>query len=184
MNRPAASSTSGSRSRLARLAVAALVVLFASCGGGGSDDASAGDGGGNGGGGGTPTLVGFATTRIDVDGVELEVWLAESDAQHRRGFMFVTEDEIAPLPDGTPRGMLFLFPSDRRLSFFMRDTQVPLDLAYATADGRIVEVHELAPFDERSVVAAQPVRYALEAARGTFARHGIGVGDRIEIPAR
>jgi uncharacterized membrane protein (UPF0127 family) len=160
-----------------RIALAALVVLAASCGGGGGDDASAG-------GGGSPTLADFPTTRLDVGGVEFEVWLAETDQQHRRGFMFVSADEIAPLGDGTPRGMLFVFSSDRRLSFFMRDTQVPLDLAYATADGRIVEVHELVPFDETSVVASQPVRYALEAARGTFERHGIGVGDAIEVPAR
>jgi uncharacterized membrane protein (UPF0127 family) len=166
-------------SRIARVALALLIVLAASCGGGGSDDASAG-----GGGGGSPTLADFPTTRLDVGGVAFAVWLAESDAQHRRGFMFVTADEIAPLADGTPRGMLFLFASDRRLSFYMRDTQVPLDLAYATADGTIVEVHELVPFEETSVVASRPVRYALEAIRGTFERHGIGVGDRIAIPAR
>jgi hypothetical protein len=159
---------------LVRLAL--LVALVAGCGGGGSGDGGGAATGAN--------LDGFAVARITVADVGFEAWLADSDAERRQGFMRATEEQLAPLPDGTPRGMLFTYASDQRLSFFMRDTQVPLDLAYATSEGRIVEVHRLEPFDETSVVAAQPVRFAFEARQGTFARHGIGVGDRIELPAR
>lgn len=160
---------------LARLAVV-LALACAACGGGGGDGGAGSTDGAN--------LDGFATTRLSVGDAAFETWLADSDAQQRQGFMFATEEQLAPLADGTPRGMLFSFASDRRLSFFMRDTAVPLDLAYATSEGRIVEVHALVPFDQTSVVAQQPVRYAFEARAGTFARYGIGVGDRITLPAR
>lgn len=162
---------------LARLGLV-LALLAAGCGGGGD---GGGDGGTNGGG---ADLDRFDTATLVVGGVDFAAWIADVDAERRQGFMFATEEQLAPLPDGTPRGMLFSFASDQRLSFFMRDTQVPLDLAYATAEGRIVEVHRLEPFDETPVVAAVPVRYAFEARQGTFARHGIGVGDVIVLPAR
>ena len=144
----------------------ALLLLgsLAACGGGGS------------GGGGSP---GVATERILVDGVEFEVWIAQTPAQHAEGLMGATEADLAPLPDGTPRGMLFVFPTERLLSFWMRGTAVPLDLAYATADGTIVEVHDLLPFDETSVSSGEPVQYALEAAAGTLDAHGIGPGSVI-----
>lgn len=160
---------------LARVALLASLLL-AACGGGGGD-------GGNGDGGGA-NLDGFTTATVVVGDVAFAAWLADSDAQRRQGFMDATEEQLAPLADGTPRGMLFSFASDQRLSFFMRDTGVPLDLAYATSEGRIVEVHRLEPFDETPVVAAVPVRYAFEAREGTFARFGIGIGDRIVLPAR
>ncbi|MEW6270797.1 MAG: DUF192 domain-containing protein, partial [Thermodesulfobacteriota bacterium] len=143
------------------------------CGGGG-------DGGGDPSGGGS--LDALARARISVDGVEIEAWLARTPDERARGLMLVSEDDVAPLEDGTPRGMLFVYDEDRVLSFFMRDTFVPLDLAYATADGRIAETHALEPLDETPVVASRPVRFALEARRGTFAAFGIGVGDVIEIP--
>lgn len=159
---------------LARLVL--LLALLAGCGGGGDGDGGGAPSGAN--------LDGFATATLVVGDVAFAAWLADTDAQRRQGFMFATELQLAPLPDGTPRGMLFSYPDDRRLSFFMRDTQVPLDLAYATSEGRIVEVHRLEPFDETSVVAGQPVRYAFEARQGTFARFGIVVGDRVQLPAR
>lgn len=112
-----------------------------------------------------------------------EAWLADTEAQQRRGLMGVTEADLAPLPDGTPRGMLFRYPRDRRASIFMRGTGVPLDLAYATAEGRIVETHRLVPFDETSIVAREPVRYAFETLAGTFAARGIAVGDTLVPPA-
>jgi uncharacterized membrane protein (UPF0127 family) len=127
-------------------------------------------------------LSGFRTARISVGGVEFEVWLAETFAQRARGLMFATEEQIAPLGDGTPRGMLFLFDDETLLSFWMRNTYVPLDLAYVRADGTIAEVHDLVPLDETPVVSGEPVQYALEALAGTFAAHGIAPGATVELP--
>lgn len=163
---------------VARLLVAALVAGAVACGGGGGSG-DGGDGSSNG-----PELEGFAVERLDVHGTEFAVWIAETDQQRRRGFMFATEEQLAPLADGTPRGMLFLFGEDSRLGFWMRDTGVPLDLAYLAADGRIAEIHHLAPFDETPVVATMLVRHAFETRAGTLSDNGITVGDRVELPAR
>jgi uncharacterized membrane protein (UPF0127 family) len=152
---------------------AACVVLASACGGGSGDDGSSGSPG-------PADLSTFETDSIRVDGVDFEVWIADTDAKRARGFMFATAEQLAPLADGTPRGMLFVYPEDRQPQFFMRDTFVPLDLAFARADGTIVEVHRLEPLDETRVPASQPVRFALEAMEGTFAERGIGVGDRID----
>lgn len=127
-------------------------------------------------------LSGFETARISINGAEFEVWLAKTAAQQQQGLMFATADQLDPLPDGTARGMLFIFSSERFLSFWMRNTYVPLDLAYARADGVIAETHDLVPLDETPVTAGEPVQFALEVFTGTLARSGIGVGDLIVIP--
>jgi uncharacterized membrane protein (UPF0127 family) len=137
-----------------------------------------------GGGEGAPgaDLSGFPTARVLVGGVEFEVYVATTVAQQAQGLMNATAAQVAPLPDGTPRGMLFVFASEATRSFWMRDTYVPLDLAYATADGMIVEIHDLVPLDETLVTSGEPVQYALEAPAGTFAAEGIAVGSVIVVP--
>jgi len=143
-----------------------LLVVLSACGGSGG--ASGAD------------LSGFPTARILVNGVEFEVYVATTAGQQAQGLMFATEDQLLPLLDGTPRGMLFVFSTEATRSFWMRDTYVPLDLAYARGDGVIAEVHELVPLDETPVVSGEPVQYALEALAGTFAAHGIVPGAVIE----
>jgi uncharacterized protein len=142
-----------------------LALILSACGGG--EGAPGAD------------LSGFPTARILVGGVEFEVYLATTFAQQSQGLMNATEEQLEPLPDGTPRGMLFVFAGEATRSFWMRDTYVALDLAYATADGTIVEVHDLMPLDETPVTSGEPVQYALEAPAGTFAAEGIAVGSVI-----
>ena len=149
------------------------VVLAAACssGGNGEDPPQGGS-----------DLSGFRIERLLVGAVEFEVWIAETAGQRAQGFMNATAEQTAPLPDGTSRGMLFTFPVESFLSFWMRDTFIPLDLAYANATGRILEVHSLIPLNETPVPASTPVQFALEAPAGTFASRGIGVGTVIDVP--
>ncbi|MEM8884237.1 MAG: DUF192 domain-containing protein [Planctomycetota bacterium] len=111
--------------------------------------------------------------------VTFRVWIADTPATRQRGLMDATEADLATRSDGAIRGMLFVFPTSQRVSFFMRDTEVPLDLAYLDETGRIVETHALIPLDETPVPSSVPVRYALEVRAG---RLPIGVGDVIELP--
>ncbi len=124
----------------------------------------------------------FSIERVGVGSAVIEAWIASTFFEQAQGFMHATPAQVAPLPDGTPRGMLFVFASERQLSFFMRDTIIPLDLAYATADGTIVEIHALTPLNETPVTSAQPVQFALEAPAGTFAQEGIEAGKKITRP--
>jgi uncharacterized membrane protein (UPF0127 family) len=149
---------------------ASLCLLLAACSGGGAPAPAGAD------------LSGFRVESLPVGAATFEAWIAETPAQRAQGLMNATMEQVAPLPDGTPRGMLFVFAGDVVLNFWMRDTYIPLDLAYADASGTIREVHDLFPLDETPVTSSAPMRYALEAPAGTFAAHGIGVGSVIVVP--
>ena len=68
------------------------------------------------------------------------------------------------------RGMLFVFPDERVLEFWMRNTEIPLSIAFADASGRIVRIADMEPLSDAPVSSGAPARYALEVNRGWFAR--------------
>lgn len=79
---------------------------------------------------------------------------------------------------GDAEGMIFVFPGPRPVTFWMKDTPTPLAIAYIGASGRIMELHEMKPFDETPVPSeSQAIVYALEVAKGWFSRHGVLPGD-------
>lgn len=109
-------------------------------------------------------------------GVSLEV--AASPAARQRGLMGRTS-----VPRGT--GMVFLMPSDTTTRFWMKDTLVPLSIAFMAADGRVIDVVEMPPCTADPCPTygpERPYRYAVELAAGAFARAGIHPGDRV-VPA-
>lgn len=102
--------------------------------------------------------------------------------------------EVATTPDARSQGlmyreslaedagMLFVFPTDRQVSFWMKNTSIPLSIAYLRRDGTILEIHDLQPFSLDPVPSAGPVRYALEVNQGWFERNGVTTGMRVELP--
>ena len=76
-------------------------------------------------------------------------------------------------------GMLFVFERSEPLSFWMKNTFIPLSIAFIASDGRIVNIADMAPQDERSHWSTGPAQYALEMRKGWFAERGIGPGDRV-----
>ena len=113
--------------------------------------------------------------QIRVDGIPLQVELARSPEQRRIGLMH--REKLAE-----DAGMLFVFDAEQRLSFWMKNTLIPLDIAYIAADGRIVDIQSMAPLSQRGHPSRAPARFALEVNQGWFARHGVEVGDRVAIP--
>ncbi len=83
------------------------------------------------------------------------------------------------VPEGT--GMLFVFEREEILSFWMKNTYVPLSVAYADRSGRILEIHDMEPESLAPVRSSRPARYALEVPRGYFERAGIRPGDLIDV---
>ena len=79
-------------------------------------------------------------------------------------------------------GMLFIYPTPGPRTFWMKDTFIPLSIAFLDDNGRIISIQRMAPMqtDER-YRSLQPVRYALEVNRGWFADHGIGIGNIVEM---
>jgi len=76
-------------------------------------------------------------------------------------------------------GMVFVYPDAKERSFWMKDTRVPLSIAYVDADGVIVHLADMTPLDTTGVPSEKPAMYALEMNKGWFATHDVTVGDRI-----
>jgi uncharacterized protein len=105
--------------------------------------------------------------------VRLEV--AADPAARTRGLMGRRQ-----VPEGT--GMVFLYPADVSESFWMKDTLVPLSIAFVAADGRVVSVAEMTPCEADpcpTYAPAGPYRYAVELAAGSFGAAGIGPGAKV-----
>jgi len=114
---------------------------------------------------------------IERDGQRIAVVKAEiarTQEERAQGLMYRKE-----LPDG--EGMLFVFERDQVLSFWMKNTYIPLSIAYITSDGRIVEIRDMYPHDESSVLSGRSVRYALEVPQNWFSRAGVRLGDIVTI---
>ncbi|GIW72835.1 MAG: hypothetical protein KatS3mg102_2377 [Planctomycetota bacterium] len=109
---------------------------------------------------------------LELGGRRIAVEVARTPEQRQRGLMFRTDL-------GPDDGMLFVFPSAQPQHFWMRNTPSPLSIAFIDADGVIVEILDMEPFDEVGVRSRRPVPLALEMPRGWFARNGIAPGERV-----
>jgi uncharacterized protein len=115
------------------------------------------------------------TVVLQAGSVTVVAELARSAEEQAAGLMF-----RKTLEDG--RGMLFVYDDDRRLSFWMKNTLIPLSIAFLAADGTIREIHDMEPRSLKAVNSTRSVRYALEVPQGWFTRAGLAAGDRFEIP--
>jgi len=122
---------------------------------------------------GKTNLLALNIIKADGEKVTLEVELAQTDQQQQRGLMERTEL-------GKNRGMLFVFDQEQPLSFWMKNTLIPLSIAYIDESGTIVDIQDMQPLDETSHPSAGPAKYALEVNQGFFRENGINVGDRME----
>ena len=163
-----------------RLALVLLVVFLAGCGGaaGGQDGHSPNDTAA-----GKKTDAGTSdlpTVTIDASGgkeVEVRVEIADGPFEQQRGLMYRTSL-------GEDRGMLFVFQREQPLSFWMKNTRIPLSIAYIDSKGRITDILDMKPLDDKPphYVSSEPVQYALEVNQGFFDEHGVKVGDTARLP--
>jgi uncharacterized membrane protein (UPF0127 family) len=117
------------------------------------------------------------TVTGDFGRANFSVTVADDNAERSRGLMFVEE-----MP--TMTGMLFVYETPRRASFWMRNTLIPLDMLFADPTGRITRIHENAvPLDETSIDGGEGVQFVLEINGGLAARLGIEEGDVMQHPA-
>jgi len=114
---------------------------------------------------------------IEVSGIPLLVEVADEREKRLLGLMYRQH-----VPEGT--GMLFLYPEEEVLSYWMLNVRVPLDLAYLDASGVIRKLVRLESMDFVGKSSDFPVKMALETTAGWFRKHGIQVGDRVEVPGR
>jgi len=144
-----------------RFALSVLVLLSAAaCGGGGSEVEGA-------------RVV--IETRAGEHEVAVEV--ADTDPERQRGLMQRTS--LA-----ADAGMVFVFPSETAGGFWMKNTLVPLSIAFYVADGRIVRILDMEPCQQDPCPVYDPgVAYvgALEVNQGAFRRWNVSEGDRLRL---
>ncbi|MFA5312532.1 MAG: DUF192 domain-containing protein [Methanomassiliicoccales archaeon] len=80
---------------------------------------------------------------------------------------------------GQNEGMLFKFPHSQPLVFWMKDTYLPLEIAFLSDDGRITQISEMVPLSTKAVRSTYHCRYALEVPRGWFRENNVSVGNYI-----
>jgi len=77
-------------------------------------------------------------------------------------------------------GMLFVFEAPQPLAFYMRNTYIPLSIAFLDAQGRILNIEDMQPKDETTHWSKGLALYAIEMRQGWFVAKGIGVGDVVK----
>ncbi len=114
----------------------------------------------------------WAKMTLSLKDAKLKVEIADSPLKRAAGLMYrdsLSEDE----------GMLFVFFSPEKLSFWMKDTKIPLSIAFIDADGVISEIADMQPNDLTPITSKAKVSYALETNQGWFKEHKIKAGDII-----
>ncbi len=104
----------------------------------------------------------------------LSVEVADTPAKQSRGLM--GRKEL-----GRDSGMLFDFKGDTTTSFYMKDTSIPLSIAFIADGGEVLAIKDMKPFDLTPVTPPGPYRYAIEVNQGWFEGHGIRPGYRATI---
>jgi hypothetical protein len=105
-------------------------------------------------------------------------WVMDTHAKRQEGMMFLQDGDFEK-----DEAMIFVFQQPQPLSFWMKNTLVPLDIAYCDPQGRVLNTYTMRALDTMSDYgSAGPAMFAIEFKAGTFKRIGVQPGKRFEIP--
>jgi uncharacterized protein len=111
----------------------------------------------------------LGTTSLEVAGHRVSAEVADDPDERATGLM--NRDQL-----GADAGMLFVYPDLRVREFWMKNTRIPLSIAFLDDQGTIVRIAEMEPYDQTLTSSLYPARYALEMNSGWFAAHGVSKG--------
>ena len=115
----------------------------------------------------------LARTTLVLDGKKLGVQIARSERELAIGLM----SRISMPAD---EGMVFIFPQAATQCFWMRNTLIPLSVAFIDAQGRIINLADMQPLSDDAHCSLKPAQFVLEANQGWFKKNGIKAGIKIE----
>ena len=115
--------------------------------------------------------------QISINNIPLKVKLALTPKQQAKGLM-----NVSNMPKD--QGMLFCYPEEKILSFWMKSTPLPLSIAFIDRNKKIIQIVDLEPNDEASVKSNRPAKWALEVNQKWFELNGVKVGDFVKIPQK
>lgn len=115
------------------------------------------------------------TVQMQLGGKKFTLEVADEPAERELGLM---------MRDSMPsdHGMIFVFPHEDRLSFWMKNTRIPLDIIYVDQGGKIVSIHQMRPYELLGTPSDAPAKYAIELNKGMAAKLGLKPGDQLTIP--
>lgn len=111
---------------------------------------------------------------LSVNSRPLIVEVARTGRERERGLMYREELQWN-------EGMLFVFKEDEILSFWMKDTKIPLSIAFLDKDGKVTDIFDMIPYSLTPVNSSKRCRYALEVNRGFFRESELKVGDTVDL---
>lgn len=116
----------------------------------------------------------FSADEIKINNLLSNIEVASNPNDRRKGLMFRKS-----LPED--HGMFFVWEYRKRQCMWMRNTYIPLNVAYIDSKGKILEIYEMLPLSEDSICSKKRVKYALEVNLDWFKRNNVKVGDQIDI---
>ena len=118
---------------------------------------------------------GLTTTKMTIGNAQFTLEIANTDKSREIGLMH---------RDSMPadHGMIFVFPTERRLGFWMKNTRIPLDILYTDRNGKVVLIATMKAFDLTSTDSVYPCKYAIELNAGIAKGCGVMVGDVLVVP--
>ncbi len=114
------------------------------------------------------------TKTLTLNNAKLTVKVANSPSEQAQGLMNITS-----LPEN--EGMLFCYPKEDKLTFWMKSTPTPLSIAFFDKNKKIIQIEDLQPYDETGITSNEPAKWALEVNKGWFDKNNIKIGDKFGI---
>ena len=111
---------------------------------------------------------------IKINDKTIKVEVASTQKKRMLGLMF--RDKL-----DKDHGMLFIYPEKQTLSFWMKNTKIPLSIAFIKSNGEITQIESMSPYTLTSHVSKDEVNYALEMEEGWFRTNGFEVGSKVNF---
>jgi len=111
---------------------------------------------------------------IKIDGKTSHAEVAFTQKDRTIGLMF--RDTL-----DNDHGMLFIYPQERNLSFWMKNTKIPLSIAFINSKGIITQIDSMTPYSLMGHTSKEKVKYALEMEQGWFIKNGIKIGSKVGL---
>ena len=118
---------------------------------------------------------GKAFVQLMVKDKKIKAEVARTEDEKSRGLMF--REKLGP-----DEGMLFIYEREEFLSFWMKNTPLPLSIAFLDQNGRIVDLQDMEPFNLRTHTSTRPAKFALEMNLHWFRKNGVKAGDVVGMP--
>lgn len=114
---------------------------------------------------------------IFVNGKRIQVEVASTYEKRKLGLMHRNKLE-------QDNGMLFVFPQEKYLSFWMKNTKIPLSIAFISNGGEIIQIESMTPYSLANHTSKVRVKYALEMEDKWFSNNGIIVGSKVDFSSK